>query len=304
MARNDDGIIVGNSLRCLIWSACSGFFKGTAWDSETPLSDGGIHGDDEPQTYPYGVNADAKVVGWVRYVPEVELPLVAECYDTAVYWDEASAEPVDLGPFMPDWEENEDIESRAFALNSAARPQVVGTNFTDKLGIIWQNLGDPSEWEAFNLNGCIGGWDEAWAVIEAHDINDSGWIVAYARRTVAGDPPTIEEWSVLLSPMPDCPADIDRNGTVNSADLTAVINGWGACPLTGVMCIADVNNDGTVGTLDLLAVTNAWGDCPGSFAPGGEPPSWLQDIIDILNDPELTEEQQVELIAAILSEIQ
>jgi hypothetical protein len=56
---------------------------------------------------------------------------------------------------------------------------------------------------------------------------------------------------------PLCAADIDHSGTVNTADLLAVINNW-AAPATNP---ADVNGDGFVNTADLLAVINAWGPC-------------------------------------------
>src|SRR4029450_10452825 len=58
-----------------------------------------------------------------------------------------------------------------------------------------------------------------------------------------------------------CPPDIappSGDGIVNSADLLAVINSWGACP----GCPADINDDNIVNSGDLLAVINAWGVCP------------------------------------------
>jgi hypothetical protein len=52
-----------------------------------------------------------------------------------------------------------------------------------------------------------------------------------------------------------CPADINGDNLVNTADLLAVINGWGG---NGP---ADINHDGVVNTADLLLVINNWGPC-------------------------------------------
>jgi len=62
--------------------------------------------------------------------------------------------------------------------------------------------------------------------------------------------------------VPTCFGDIapqpSGDSVVNTADLLAVINAWGACP----GCPADLNNDLVVNTADLLAIINAWGPCP------------------------------------------
>jgi hypothetical protein len=50
---------------------------------------------------------------------------------------------------------------------------------------------------------------------------------------------------------------------VNTADLLAVINGWGACPPPcPPYCSSDINHDCVTNSGDLLAVINAWGPCP------------------------------------------
>jgi len=53
-----------------------------------------------------------------------------------------------------------------------------------------------------------------------------------------------------------CPADITGNGTIDTDDLLAVINGWG-----GKGGPADITGNGTVDVDDLLAVINGWGAC-------------------------------------------
>ena len=53
-----------------------------------------------------------------------------------------------------------------------------------------------------------------------------------------------------------CPADLDGNSSVNSADLTMLLSAWG---LPGA---SDLDGDGSTGATDLLALLAAWGDCP------------------------------------------
>jgi glucose/arabinose dehydrogenase len=52
---------------------------------------------------------------------------------------------------------------------------------------------------------------------------------------------------------PCAPADLDCNGTVDSADLAALLNNWGG---SGV---GDLNASGTVDSSDLAILLNSWG---------------------------------------------
>lgn len=54
-----------------------------------------------------------------------------------------------------------------------------------------------------------------------------------------------------------CPADVDDSGTVDFADLLAILAAWGPCP----GCPEDIDGNGTVDFADLLAVLAAWGPC-------------------------------------------
>jgi hypothetical protein len=60
--------------------------------------------------------------------------------------------------------------------------------------------------------------------------------------------------SVLLNGLP-CPADLDDDGVVNTADLLYLLGCW------GTDC-GDVDSDGDTDTADLLALLAAWGECP------------------------------------------
>jgi hypothetical protein len=54
-----------------------------------------------------------------------------------------------------------------------------------------------------------------------------------------------------------CPADINGDSQVGSADLTVVLAAWGSA-----VSSADLNVDGRVDGLDLAVVLGAWGPCP------------------------------------------
>lgn len=53
-----------------------------------------------------------------------------------------------------------------------------------------------------------------------------------------------------------CPADLNRSGQVDGADLGVLLSGWGG---TGQ---ADLNVDGTVDGADLGVLLSGWGPCP------------------------------------------
>jgi hypothetical protein len=58
----------------------------------------------------------------------------------------------------------------------------------------------------------------------------------------------------------DCPADIDRNGSVAGTDLAELLAWWGSdCIRAG----ADINFDGVVDAADLAILLADWGPCPG-----------------------------------------
>jgi hypothetical protein len=55
-----------------------------------------------------------------------------------------------------------------------------------------------------------------------------------------------------------CTADFDNSGVVGFADLTQMLNAWGAC---APGCGEDLNCDESVGFADLTELLNAWGPC-------------------------------------------
>jgi len=52
--------------------------------------------------------------------------------------------------------------------------------------------------------------------------------------------------SVAAHALAECPADLDGDGLVSSADLTALLASWGECPPKSA-CPADLDGDGDVG---------------------------------------------------------
>ena len=56
---------------------------------------------------------------------------------------------------------------------------------------------------------------------------------------------------------PDCPSDIDQDGSVDFADVLTLLGDWAcdSCP------DSDVDNSGNVDFSDLLTVIANWGDC-------------------------------------------
>ncbi|MFM1822804.1 MAG: Leukotoxin [Planctomycetota bacterium] len=54
-----------------------------------------------------------------------------------------------------------------------------------------------------------------------------------------------------------CPADLDGNGSVDAADLAALLGSWGTADAA-----ADLDGNGSVDAADLAALLGAWGACP------------------------------------------
>ncbi len=60
---------------------------------------------------------------------------------------------------------------------------------------------------------------------------------------------------------PECPADLNGNGSVEGADLGFMLAGWGPCQ-TQTGCVADLNFDAIVNGGDLTILLAGWGPCP------------------------------------------
>jgi len=65
-------------------------------------------------------------------------------------------------------------------------------------------------------------------------------------------------WDPTLA-VGECNGDLDANGTVDGADLAALLGSWGAVPPSSP---ADLDGNGIVNGADLAALLGAWGPCP------------------------------------------
>jgi hypothetical protein len=61
----------------------------------------------------------------------------------------------------------------------------------------------------------------------------------------------------LVTAVCQCPADLDGDGAVGTADLLALLSAWGTDPGGP----PDLDGDGNVGTGDLLELLSSWGPC-------------------------------------------
>ncbi len=85
------------------------------------------------------------------------------------------------------------------------------------------------------------------------DISSDGTAIVGIAR-VQG---TFDGWkSFLIRILPDCPWDLDGDGSVGSGDLALIIGFWGQTDVPG-----DFNGDG-VGSDDLAELIGNWGPCP------------------------------------------
>ena len=64
--------------------------------------------------------------------------------------------------------------------------------------------------------------------------------------------------TLTCTPDAPCPADIDGNGAVDSADLGSLLSSWGTC----AGCGADLDGNGVVDSADLGSLLSSWGACP------------------------------------------
>jgi len=69
-----------------------------------------------------------------------------------------------------------------------------------------------------------------------------------------GEPPIVDMGAYEFQP-PECPADFDGDGDVDTADLLFLLGAWGTPD-------GDLDGDGDTNTFDLLVLLAAWGDCP------------------------------------------
>jgi hypothetical protein len=82
----------------------------------------------------------------------------------------------------------------------------------------------------------------------------SGDRVTVSTLLIVGDDPAV----LPNFPPPGCPADLNGDGAVATADLGALLSNWGP---SGACELADLDHDGIVGAGDLAIVLSEWGLC-------------------------------------------
>ncbi len=78
---------------------------------------------------------------------------------------------------------------------------------------------------------------------------DVGCVANFA---IAGVLPT----AITITPVVQCPADVNMDSKVDAADLAAILGNWGSTSPP-----YDLNSDGITDSADLAVVLGAWGDC-------------------------------------------
>jgi len=76
-----------------------------------------------------------------------------------------------------------------------------------------------------------------------------------------GGPASVAMGDLDCEPNPcaqPCPEDLSGNGSVDFADILAVISAWGPC---GKPCPEDLSGNDQVDFADILAIISAWGPC-------------------------------------------
>jgi hypothetical protein len=88
-----------------------------------------------------------------------------------------------------------------------------------------------------------------------------GWIdeVAIYQRALSQPEVDAHFCAASAAPRNCCPGDLNGDGNINGADISAVLSFWGPNP---VFPAADIDGDGVVGGADLAAILSSWGPCP------------------------------------------
>ena len=98
--------------------------------------------------------------------------------------------------------------------------------------------------------------DPAWCITAGHI--HVGKFIAWGTAQQAAEI-TIRTVADYLDSVLYGPGDVNHDGSVDTADLLALLAAWGDCPAPPEPCPADFNDDQTVNTSDLLILLANWG---------------------------------------------
>jgi hypothetical protein len=142
-------------------------------------------------------------------------------------------------------------------LNSDYQPYVYATVEVSNNGLNWVSLWDNAEgtitdssWteQVFDISGVADGEPNVY-VRWGYEVGSGAW--AYSGWNVDD----IEIWGVPPTE-PDCPADLNGDGTVDVTDFLQLLGVWGQAGVP-----EDINGDGVVDILDFLELIGSWGPC-------------------------------------------
>lgn len=102
-----------------------------------------------------------------------------------------------------------------------------------------------------------------WAVSSAGDFNGDG-TPDLLITALGSDAPLNGSGMAYIFFLPrQCPADLNNDTVVDSADLAAMLANWGNCVSpTLAPCLADITGDGVVNSADISTLLSFWGGCP------------------------------------------
>jgi agmatine/peptidylarginine deiminase len=144
-------------------------------------------------------------------------------------------------------------------LNTDYQPYVSATVEVSDDGLSWVTV-----WE----NGASEITDSSWTdqVIDISEVADHessvsvrwGYEVGSDAWAYSGwNVDDVEVWGVPPAE-PECPGDLDGDGTVGVTDFLVMLGAWGPNPGHP----ADLDGDDTVGVNDFLLLLGSWGPCP------------------------------------------
>jgi uncharacterized membrane protein len=248
----DGSLVVGFSDTIATDAGCDPFTPSCPFEGVDPIQWGTpaaleLPGLDAPDNFrdaeARGVDGLGRTVGW-------GYALEGFCETRAFYW-ETAASVVDLNDSLPSGH-----AARAEAINDRKEPQVVGWSWhgTTRHAVLWENQGGAA-WAATDLNAVIPVCSQDLELVQAHDVNDAGWIAGWGRLDTPG--PGFERHAFVLSPIGENPSDLDGDGIVGIVDFLELLGAWGPWG-AGVVCRADVDLDCTVGVTDFLRLLGDW----------------------------------------------
>lgn len=208
-----------------------------------------------------GNNNARNIVGSGRAVKE------EPCVPHALYWPSRTAAPFDLGTVSP----LTPLQfTHAEGINNLTQVQVVGWNDSSGHALYWDQNASGGWNNTTDLDTAMCDCSNSIVLIQAHDVNDNGWIVAWGNADPTDpDPEGTDFRAYLLRPVQACPVDLNGDGLVNTVDFLALLQNWTGdamcanCNDVCCTCKGDIDGDCKINTVDLNALLGSWGTCPG-----------------------------------------